>query len=202
MIEPTRPRLLTLETYDGEAGIFSDREFEGTTGPIKWTSFVSSARNGIVDLNKAIAELRDVVAYGATIYECDTARDLQLRLRQQNACKLWLNGKLVFDQPVGHTGNFFDQYTVPVRMRKGRNLIVVKSCQFAEEANHPFLKNWQFGVRVCNATGEAVLAKNRQPTPELDPLPQQAAAEVKESSNDDDDGGDLATEESAEVEGK
>ena len=98
---------------------------------------------------------------------------------------MWLNGKLVFEQPIGHTGNFFDQYTVPVKLQAGPNLILIKSCQTPGPAEHPFLKNWQFGLRVCDATGAAVLAANRQPTPELDPLP--TAASDDESSAEDED---------------
>lgn len=182
------PENLTLENYDAADGIFSAAPIEGKAGPVKWKSFVNTARNGTVDLNKAIAELRDAVAYGATVFAADSAQEVEFRLRQQNACKVWLNGELIFTQPIGHTGNFFDQYTVPVKLRAGPNLILIKSCQTPGPAEHPFLKNWQVGLRVCDPTGAAVLAANRQPTPTLDPLPGKAAAD--EPAEDENSAGD------------
>ena len=181
------PEKLTLEDYNGPNGIYSDVKYEGKTEgePVGWKKYVNTARNGSVDLNKAVDQIRDAVAYGAAVFESDREQQVQLRLRQQNSAKLWLNGKLVFNQPVGHTGNFFDQYTVPVTLKKGPNLILVKSCQFAGPVYHPFVNTWQLSVRVTDETGNAILAVNRPPTPELDPLPSQGNAATK-----DDDSGD------------
>ena len=167
------PESLSLENFAGASGIYSNVNYPGKTSgeTVGWKAYVNTSRNGSVDLNKAVGELRDAVAYGATVFESDREQSVELRLRQQNSAKLWLNGDLVFSQSIGHTGNFFDQYIVPVKLRKGPNLILVKSCQWAGAAEHPFLKNWQLSVRVTDATGNAVLATNRPPTPQLDPLP-------------------------------
>jgi hypothetical protein len=170
------PESLNLTNYLGNEGIDGEVEYAGKSGAIRWRDFISSSRLGIVDLNKAIEELRGAVAYGAVVFESATDQEVEFRLRQQNAFKLWLNGNLLMAQPIGHTGNSFDQYRVPARLVAGPNLIVVKSCQPAEEVDHPFLKNWQIGVRVCDSTGAAVLAQNRPPTPALDP-PSDAPAE-------------------------
>ncbi len=171
------PESMNLDNYDGEQGIFSAHEFDGKEGKLQWRSYANTGRNGVVDLNKAIGELRDAVVYGAVIFEVAEEQEVEIRLRQQNSFKLWLNGELLLAQPVGHTGNFFDQYRVPATMQRGQNLLLIKSCQWAGEASHPFLKNWQIGVRVCDATGGAILAVNRPPTPELDPLPDSKPAE-------------------------
>ncbi len=174
------PESLTLATYQGESGIYSDAEFPGKTDDVSWKQCVNTARNGDFDLNKTIGELRDVVAYGATVFESDRDQSVQLRLRQQNSAKIWLNGELVFSQEIGHTGNFFDQYIVPVDLHKGPNLIVVKSCQTPGPVFHPFVNTWQFSVRVTDQTGNAILALNRPPTPELDALPEPEGAAAEE----------------------
>jgi hypothetical protein len=75
---------------------------------------------------------------------------------------------MVMAQPVGHTGNFFDQYTVPVTLRKGANLIVVKSVQIEPPQADPWFSAWQFCVRVSDETGAAILATDRPPTPAVD----------------------------------
>ncbi len=167
------PESINLDTVSGAEGIFSSHQFAGKDGPVTWKSYVNTGRNGVVDLNKAVGELRDAVVYGAVVFEAADEQDIELRLRQQNSFKLWLNGELLMAQPVGHTGNFFDQYRVPARLKQGKNVILIKSCQWAGEVMHPFMKNWQIGVRVSDTTGGAVLAVNRPPTPELDPLPEQ-----------------------------
>ena len=165
------PESLDLTNYEGDHGIFSSAQHEGKDGTVTWTEYVNTARNGVVDLNKAVDEIRDAVAYGAAVFESTEEQRVELRLRQQNSAKVWLNGEPVFTQPIGHTGNFFDQYVVPVTLKKGPNLILVKSCQWAGEVYHPFVNAWQFCVRVTDSTGNAILAANRPPTPELDPLP-------------------------------
>ncbi len=186
------PESLTLDNYSANDGMYSSVPHEGKEGPLKWKSLTNTARNGVVDLNQAIGELRDSVAYAATVFESDGEQQVQLRLRQQNSAKVWLNGELVFSQPIGHTGNFFDQYIVPVTFKDGPNLILVKSCQWAGPVYHPFVGNWQLGVRVTDATGNAILAVNRPPTPELDPLPS-AATEDEAVSNDDRDHTEVET---------
>jgi hypothetical protein len=181
------PEALTLENYDGDTGIFSDVRYPGKADDehVGWKAYINTARNGSVDLNKAVGELRDSVAYGATVFKSDREQEVQLRLRQQNSAKLWLNGELVFSQPVGHTGNFFDQYTVPVKLKKGPNLILVKSCQWPGPVYHPFVGNWQLSVRVTDETGNAILSMDRPETPELDPLPSQKNEEDEDDTNDD-----------------
>ena len=151
-------------------------------------AYTTTARNGNVDLNKAIGEHLDAVGYGAAIFDSERDQPAELRLRQQNSAKVWVNGDLVFSQAIGHTGNFFDQYIVPVDLKKGPNLILVKSCQWPGPVEHPFFRNWQLSVRVTDQTGDAILSTNRPPTPELDPLPgqRQPAESTDESGSEPD----------------
>ncbi len=162
------PEELTLDNYNGENGIHSDVTFEGKLGEVSWKDFATGEDNGEVNLNVALAEEPAAIGYGATIYTSDEARDAELRLRIQNAFKVWVNGELVMAQPIGHTGNFFDQYTVPVKLRQGPNLILVKSVQIEPPMANPWFSAWQFCVRVSDETGAALLASDRPPTPEKD----------------------------------
>ncbi len=56
-----------------------------------------------------------------------------------------------------------DQYRLPIQLQKGKNTILVKLCQ--DEQEKPWTKEWQFQLRVSDATGAAILAQNRKPTP-------------------------------------
>lgn len=173
------PESMNLGNIDSDKRMFADTSHPGKDASVRWTAFVNTARNGVVDLNKAVGELRDAVAYAAAVFESERDQEVELRLRQQNSSKMWVNGAIVFSQPIGHTGNFFDQYTIPVKFKKGPNLILIKSCQWPGPVEHPFLKNWQFALRVCDATGNAILAINRPATPELDPLPPKDDAKAR-----------------------
>ncbi len=88
---------------------------------------------------------------------------MELRLGCKNAWKIWHNGKLVFGRDEYHRGMRIDQYKLKVHLAKGRNTLLIKLCQ--NEQQQDWTKQWQFQLRVCDATGTAVLAANRPPTP-------------------------------------
>ncbi|MDA7978585.1 MAG: hypothetical protein MPJ50_07425 [Pirellulales bacterium] len=159
------PEKLTLENFEGKGGIHSDAAHEGKLGDVNWKNFATGADNGEVNLNEALADESASIGYGAAVFTSDKSQDVELRLRIQNAFKVWVNGELVMSQPIGHTGNSFDQYSVPVQFRQGKNLILVKSCQIERPASDPWFSAWQFCVRVTDKTGAAVLATDRKPTP-------------------------------------
>ncbi len=151
------PEKLTLDTYDQPNGIFGSETLTGKDGKVGWKGFKTEEPNGNVDLNKVLEKQPEVVAYGATVINSSRPRDVQLRLRIQNAHKVWLNGKLVASQPIGHTGNAFDQYIVDAPLKQGKNLLVVKSCQIKPPMAMAFFETWHFCVRVTDKTGGAVV---------------------------------------------
>ena len=88
---------------------------------------------------------------------------MELRLGCKNAWKIWLNGELLFGRDEYHRGMSIDQYQLPAQLKEGKNTILVKLCQ--NEQTEQWTVEWQFQLRVCDATGTAVLAANRLPTP-------------------------------------
>ena len=52
---------------------------------------------------------------------------------------------------------------MPVALKAGKNTILVKVCQ--NEDVKDWTKEWEFQLRVCDATGTAILGKDRPPTP-------------------------------------
>ncbi len=148
---------LNAKTFDRQA------TFDGKEGPVRWKQYTTTADNGDVDLNTALDDLVDVVGYAATIVDSPIARDVQLRLRIQNSFKIWVNGQLLMAQPIGHTGNSFDQYVVNARLDSGPNLILIKSCQIKPLQEIPFFKVWHVCARVTDNTGAAILREDSKP---------------------------------------
>jgi len=65
-----------------------------------------------------------------------------------------VNGKLLFGRDEYHRGMAIDQYTVPVRVKKGQNVILLKLCQ--NEQTDSWAQRYQIQLRVCDASGIAV----------------------------------------------
>lgn len=141
--------------------------YNGKSGKVKWGEFVTADEYGMVNINKAYPGpgdgLKEVTAFAHTEYQATEARDVELRLGCKNAWKIWHNGKLIFGRDEYHRGARIDQYQLKIRLAKGRNTFLVKLCQ--NEQMEDWTKEWQFQLRVCDATGTAVLAQNRPPTP-------------------------------------
>ena len=142
--------------------------YEGKAGKVEWSEFITADEYGMVDINKAYPGpgdgLKEVTAFAYTEYTADSAEPAQLRLGCKNAWKIWHNGQLVFSRDEYHRGIRIDQYQLDINLTKGRNTFLVKLCQ--NEQQQSWTKQWQFQLRVCDATGTAVLAADRPPTPE------------------------------------
>ena len=141
--------------------------YAGRDGTVSWRPFVTADRYGMVDINKAYPGpddgLKEVVAYAFTTFDAPEARDAEIRLGCKNAWKIWLNGALVFGREEYHRGMQIDQYRLPVTLREGPNTILIKLCQ--DEQKQEWTKEWQFQMRICDATGTAIHAVGRPATP-------------------------------------
>ena len=132
-------------------------EYEGKDGKkIRWIDYRTKDDFGMVDLNKPFGKLKDAVGYAWTTFDSDRPQDVELRLGCKNAWKLWVNGRLVFARDEYHRGMRMDQYRFPVRLKAGPNEILVKLCQ--NEQQETWTVEWQFQLRVCDATGTAILS--------------------------------------------
>ena len=108
----------------------------------------------MVDFNEPYGALKEVTGYAQTEFISASDRPAELRLGCKNAWKIWLNGELVFGRDEYHRGMRIDQYKLPVQLRKGANTILVKACQ--NEQKEEWTVQWQFQLRVCDATGTAI----------------------------------------------
>jgi hypothetical protein len=101
------------------------------------------------------------VAYAAAFFAAEKAQPVELRWNSKNACKLWLNDKLIDAREVYHQdgGPVLDQYVSRGELQAGRNTILLKICQNEQTEN--WAQDWGFQLRVCDSAGAAVYSADR-----------------------------------------
>ncbi len=163
--------------YPPEKEIAPNAEYDGKAAKVRWTEALSSDDYGKVDLNPVLGETKEVTAYATTIYNSPVEGPAELRLGCKNGWKIWFNGQFLFGRDEYHRGARIDQYRLPVVLKKGKNTLLVKVCQNADVKD--WTREWEFQLRVCDATGTAILATDRPPTPKSAPKASPKAAPAK-----------------------
>ena len=147
------------KAYGPEFGIKLDAEYESKEGLALWSEHQTEDEMGTVDLNKVMGKKKDALVYALHDFQSDSARQVDLRLATPNAWKIWLNGQLLGWRDEYHRGTQLDHHVHSGQLKRGSNLILLKICQ--NNQTEGWAQNWKFQLRVCDATGTAVLATNR-----------------------------------------
>ncbi len=155
-----------------------DAEYEGKTGRVKWQDLATGEEYGKVDLNPVLGELKEVTGYAHNDFNSPIEGPAEIRLGCKNGWKIWFNGKLLFGRDEYHRGARIDQYRLPVTLQKGANKLLVKVCQNADVKD--WTREWEFQLRICDASGTAILAVNRPPTPKAEPKTAPAKSQKKD----------------------
>ncbi len=145
--------------YEPEKQIDLAAACPGKSEPVRWVAHTTADALGWVDLNKALGKNMGAIGYAVTDFTSEEERDVELRIGCDNANKIWLNGQLVSSNAVYHSGTKLDQYVARGRMKRGKNVILVKICQ--NEQKESWAQGWHFQLRICDETGTAILAKDR-----------------------------------------
>ncbi len=112
----------------------------------------------LVDLNKVIGKHMGAVAYAFAAVESPLEQPVDIRVSSNNAIKLFLNGKEIFNrEEYHHNGGRVDGHVGRGVLKKGRNEILLKVCQ--NEQKDDWAQSWSFQLRVCDAIGGAVPLK-------------------------------------------
>ena len=133
----------------------SSAEYDGQLGKVKWQPVATEDDYGVLDIAKQIQNYKGSLMYASTTWKSDRDQNVELRLGTPNAWKLWVNGKLVFEREEYHRSSAMDQYKVPVSLKAGENILLLKVCQ--NEQTQDWAQRYQFQLRVCDSTGSAVL---------------------------------------------
>ncbi len=145
--------------YPPEKALDFKAEYDGKAGKVRWKDYVSNDDYGIVDLNIGVGQHIEAVSYAATEFTSPAARDVEVRIGCYTVFKLWVNGELALHRADAYTGMQFDHYRTKVRLREGKNTLLMKVCTDIPPPQVP--KLWRFQLRVCDADGAAVLSKTR-----------------------------------------
>lgn len=142
--------------YPPEKELHFDAIYDGRDGKVEWVDFTSTDEYGKIDFNKPFGMEKSVVGYAATNFFSAEERPAEIRIGCKNGWKVWLNGELLFARDEYHRGAKLDQYKLPCQLQKGKNTLLVKCCQ--NEQKEQWTVEWEFQLRVCDATGTAILA--------------------------------------------
>ncbi len=100
---------------------------------------------GYVDLSSAVWPAQDSAVYAATVVRSPRARTAVLHLGASGATRLWVNGKLVREDPAVHPSRW-DQAAFAVELRAGDNAVLLK---VAHGIGKP-----GFSLRICDGRDE------------------------------------------------
>jgi hypothetical protein len=128
----------------------------------KWQFVDSKEQFGTVDLNKKVGKVKNAVAYAYTEIESDSEQPVELRAASITAIKMFLNGKEVFARETYHQGFTADTHIAPVKLKQGKNTILLKICQ--NDQKEPWAQDWKFQLRVTEADGSKVAVRNVTPS--------------------------------------
>ncbi|HET6882131.1 MAG TPA: hypothetical protein VFI31_18340 [Pirellulales bacterium] len=120
---------------------------------IEWLRRRSSEPLGQLNLIQAIAPVKEAVGYAYSELTAPRGMDAQLRCGADDNCTVWLNGERVFGREQWLNGTRFDRFQVPVRLRSGKNMILVKVCQGPQHKDPEVPNNWSLQLRLCDVTG-------------------------------------------------
>jgi hypothetical protein len=152
--------------YPPEQKVDLSATYDGQKGKIGWKTHTTADEYGVVDLHQALGKHMGAVAYAYAEFDSPRAQDVELRLGSVNAVKLWLNGQLLDERHVYHSGMEVDQYVSRGKLTAGKNAILLKICQ--NEQTDRWAQDWKFQLRVCDDIGAPILALNRPPRPKAE----------------------------------
>lgn len=142
--------------YGPEDSVDFGAEVDGKNGKVRWADYETKSEYGLVDFNKPFTALKGAGGYAAAEIWSDSERDVQVRLGSKNGWKVWMNGKYVFGRDEYHRASEIDQYRLPVRLKAGRNVLLVKCLQ--NEQTQDWAVEWEFQLRLTDEQGTPVVS--------------------------------------------
>ena len=151
-------------TFPPETRVDLQGEFVGQAGKkLHWQPYHSDSPTGELDLTKAIFSTDEAVAYAYTELEFKPSRpvpEAQVRCGADDNCTVWLNGEKVFGREQWLNSSRTDRFIAPVRLRSGKNTLLVKICQGPHHVDPTIGNNWSLQIRICDLSGAGVGLKN------------------------------------------
>lgn len=133
--------------YPPEEEINLDAEYDGIDGKVRWTEYSQGSGITGVDLTQVFKTTQHVSAYGLCYVTSPRDMDVQLRVGTNDAGKMWVDGKLVYDYFFEGEA-VLDRDIIPVTLRKGTTPILIKATNGE--------MNWGFVFRITDMVGQPI----------------------------------------------
>lgn len=151
-----------IEYLQRGGSVDTKSQYDGKSGKVTWRDVDTSAPDGAVDLNpifgtkkeSEIVNEKGAICYAFSLFQLDRDTDCEVRLGCINANKVWVNGQLALSNEVYHAGAQIDQYNSAVKLKKGRNSVLVKVCQ--NEQTESWAQDWKFQLRFTDFSGKTL----------------------------------------------
>jgi hypothetical protein len=158
--------------YPPEGKVDLDAEYAGKGDrKIRWQRYrvaepapaaAAEFRSALVNLDKALGTTYDAVAYAYTAIRVPRDGEAEFRGAADDNFTVWVNGRRAFGFEEYRNGVRLDRHRFKVPLHAGVNTVLVKVCQAPIDptSNEP---NWEFVLRVVDATGQGVEMESALP---------------------------------------
>lgn len=158
-------------SYPPEKGVDLNETIVGQAGKkLRWIphrvtepAHTSGARHqALINLAEkdALGNADDAVAYAYTEFTVAKAGEVEFRGAADDNLTVWVNGKKEFAFEEWRNGVRLDRHRFKVTLKEGKNTVLVKVCQTPAPNPEP---NWEFFLRVVDATGKGIEMKSTLP---------------------------------------
>jgi hypothetical protein len=130
---------------------------------LAWKRYKTNDPLGTVNLVEALAAAREAVGYAYAELESSAAGPAEIRCGADDNCTVWLNDEKVFSRPQWLNGTRFDRFVTPVRLKPGKNRLLVKICQGPPNRDPQVPNNWTVQLRFTNSDGDGLPLKSLLP---------------------------------------
>jgi hypothetical protein len=151
--------------YPPERKVDLKQELPGKGGAqLRWKRYrVAETPSGrfpiLVDLRVPLGGAEDAVAYAFTSFTAGRAQEAEFRGSADDNLTVWVNGVRAFGFEEYRNGVRLDRHRFRVRLRAGRNIILVKVCQAPHDPSSPE-PNWEFLLRLTDDKGKGIIFKS------------------------------------------
>jgi hypothetical protein len=156
--------------YPPEKRVALDEELPGQGRKVRWQRYQVREANpttrgghqALVNLRDktALGDADDAVAFAYTEFTVTRDTEVEFRGAADDNFTVWVNGKKVFAFEEYRNGVRLDRHRFSVPLHEGKNAVLVKVCQTPAPNPEP---NWEFFLRVVDATGKGIAMKNCLP---------------------------------------
>lgn len=114
--------------YPQESEIDFDKSYQGVSGEVCWQKARGGRSKSCVDFATIFGVKEWAVGYALTTINSPEETDTQLRIGSKDSVLVWLNGEQVHKNIMTSRIGLLDQDVIPIKLKKGDNRLLIKSC--------------------------------------------------------------------------